>query len=206
MPCMDQKSHRRRSLRLRGYDYSQAGAYFVTVCAHNRICFFGDISAGIVQLNDSGMIAQETWIHLAEHYSNLTFDAFVVMPNHIHGILVLADDLVGAGLKPAPTQRHALPEIIRAFKTFSARRINACRGTLGVPVWQRNYYEHIIRNEKALTRIRQYIAYNPARWADDPENPDLPVAARVSNAPLVNDRAPIANTVKRYGCGGQGPS
>ena len=82
-------------------------------------------------------------------------------------------DLVGAGLKPAPTQRHGLPEIVRAFKTFSARRINALQGTAGTALWQRNYYEHVIRNEGELDRIRQYIADNPARWHEDPENPDV---------------------------------
>ena len=81
-------------------------------------------------------------------------------------------DHVGAGFKPAPTQRHGLPEIVRAFKTFSARRINALQGTAGTALWQRNYYEHVIRDEGALDRIRQYIADNPARWHEDPENPD----------------------------------
>ena len=116
------------------------------------------------------------------------------MPNHMHGIVILTeaqatdDDMrvgadpktdvgaiskinVGAGLKPAPTTHHGLSEIVRAFKTFSARRINALHNTVGTPFWQRNYYEHIIRNQSALDRIRQYIADNPARWSEDLENP-----------------------------------
>ena len=96
------------------------------------------------------------------------------MPNHIHGIVILRDDVspatVGAGFKSAPTPRHPLTEVIRALKTFSARRINQLRGTPGEPVWQRNYYEHVVRDERDLCRIRDYVADNPSRWADDVEN------------------------------------
>ncbi|MBI2680581.1 MAG: transposase [Candidatus Solibacter usitatus] len=104
----------------------------------------------------------ECWNALPDHYKNLTLDAFVVMPSHIHGILILD---VRAGFKPA----HALPEIVRALKTFSARRINAMRATPGQPVWQRNYFERIIRNEKELNETRHYIDDNPAHWDKDPE-------------------------------------
>jgi putative transposase len=149
------------------------GAYFITVCAHNRACLFGEISAGAVQLNDNGAVVQETWDRLPTHYSHLMLEAFVVMPNHVHSILVLTDDSIAAGLKPAPTPRHVLPEIVRAFKTFSARLINHRRGIRGLPVWQRNYYEHVIRTDSALNRVRQYIGENPARWAEDPENLDV---------------------------------
>ncbi len=109
--------------------------------------------------------------------SNVQLDAFVVMPNHVHGIIVITNPVVagagcvGAGSEPAPTKSYGLPEIVLQFKTFSARRINDVRGTPGTPVWQRNYYEHIIRNERSLNRIRQYIAENPMRWAFDRENP-----------------------------------
>ena len=97
----------------------------------------------------------------------------MVMPNHIHGILMITGNSnVGAGLKPAPTTKcHALPEIVRAFKTFSARRINEIRNTLGTPVWQRNYYEHIIRNEIDLEEIRKYIQNNPLKWPEDEYHP-----------------------------------
>jgi putative transposase len=183
---------RRRSIRLKAYDYSTAGAYFVTVCTDGRACLFGDIVDNIVRLNPCGVIVSETWDALPAHYPHLSLDAFVVMPNHVHAIILFDDSddppvgagfkpappsggtvESGAGLKPAPT-RHALPEIVRAFKTFSARRINDLRDTPGAPVWQRNYYEHVVRDETALNRIRQYIADNPARWADDPDNPDNP--------------------------------
>ena len=174
---------RRRSLRLPGYDYSQAGAYFITACIHNRAMLFGGVIDGDVRLNEMGTIVQQTWDDLPMHYHGIDLDAFIVMPNHVHGIIILAD---------ASERRHAIPEIVRGFKTFSARRVNE-RTRIGVRVgtgfkpalaqqtrtirWQRGYYEHVIRNEKALDRIRAYIANNPARWAVDPENISRAVSA-----------------------------
>ena len=151
---------RRRSLRLPGYDYSQAGAYFITACTQNRVMLFGEVIDEQVRLNEMGAIVQQTWDDLPTHYHGIDLDAFIVMPNHVHGIIILADE---------SARRHAIPEIVRGFKTFSARRVNERAGKSGV-LWQRGYYEHVIRNEKALDRIRAYIANNPARWADDPEN------------------------------------
>ncbi len=182
----------RRSTRLRSYDYSQAGSYFVTICAQNRECLFGNVTDGEMHLNAAGAIVQTVWDDLPNHYPNVELDRFVVMPNHVHGIIVI----VGAGLKPALTKpaptkpaptKHGLPEIVRALKTFSARRINEMRNTPGVPIWQRNYYEHIIRNDDSLHRIREYIVNNPAQWALDRENPlragfkPAPTAARNHN-------------------------
>ena len=168
--------HRRRSIRLSGYDYRRAGAYFITVCTHNRTMLFGEIREDETILNDAGPMVRECWDAIPNHYPHAKTDAFIVMPNHVHGIIMLVDTHdVGAGLRPAPTpagnKRHPLSEIIRAFKSFSARRINEHRGLRGVPVWQRNYYEHIIRNESALHDIRHYIVNNPDKWADDPNNP-----------------------------------
>jgi REP element-mobilizing transposase RayT len=151
---------RRRSLRLPGYDYSRAGAYFVTACIHNRAMLLGEVIDGDVRLNEMGTIVQQTWDDLPTHYRGITLDGFIVMPNHVHGIIILGD---------YSEWRHAIPEIVRGFKTFSARRINERAGKSSVR-WQRGYYEHVIRDEKALDRIRAYIAHNPARWADDPEN------------------------------------
>jgi putative transposase len=163
---------RRRSLRLPGYDYSQAGAYFVTACTQNRVVLFGEVIDGDVRLNEMGTIVQQIWDDLPTHYHGIDLDAFIVMPNHVHGIIILADE---------SARRHAIPEIVRGFKTFSARRVNERAGKSGV-LWQRGYYEHVIRNEKALDRIRAYIANNPARWADDPEN--ISREGRFSNPPL----------------------
>ena len=184
----DAPKRQRRSIRLQGYDYTRQGAYFVTICTRNRVCLLGDIVEGRIRLSEAGRLAQAVWEDLPHHYPHVQIDVWVIMPNHMHGIIILTeaqateDDMqsgadprtaVGAGFKPAPTAatRHGLSEIVRAFKTFSARRINALHNTVGTPFWQRNYYEHVIRNESALDRIRQYIVDNPARWREDPENP-----------------------------------
>lgn len=165
----------RRSIRLKGYDYSQAGAYFVTVCAHNRECLFGDVLDGHMRLNDAGQSVQAAWDALPHYYPHVALDAGVVMPNHVHGIIIL----VGAGLKPAPTGiRHGLSEIVRALKTFSSRRINELRGTSGATVWQRNYFERVIRNDNEMHHLREYIVNNPAQWDLDRENPGNPSAGK----------------------------
>ncbi|MCJ7668444.1 MAG: transposase [Anaerolineae bacterium] len=176
----DAEKHHRRSIRLKEYDYSQAGAYFVTVCTHNRECILGEVANGEVLLNEFGKIVESVWFDLPKHYPNVELDAFVIMPNHVHGIIIVGADPVGAGFKPAPTTAkkpaptggYALSEVVRGFKTFSARRINEIRATSGTPVWQRNYYEHIVRDEDRLNRIREYIINNPMRWQFDRENPD----------------------------------
>ena len=198
MAGYDPERHHRRSIRLKGYDYTRPGAYFVTICTHDRKCLFGHVVDGQMRLNAFGKIVEWTWHDLPNHVDHIVLDAFVVMPNHVHGIIIIVDDgnvtmgrgivgagSVGAGSEPAPTQKtksHGLPEIIRQFKTFSARRINECRGIRGTPVWQRNYYEHIIRNERALHAIRRYIVENPLRWNRDRNNPDThriePVAGK----------------------------
>ena len=165
----------RHSLRLKGYDYSQEGAYFVTICAHGKACLFGDVIGSEMKVNELGQKAQAVWDDLPVHYPHVATDAFVVMPNHVHGVIVIqaGGEGVGAGLKPARTEsaRHGLSEIIRGFKTFSARRINEFRETSGATVWQRNYYEHIIRNDADYNRIAEYIVNNPQRWAEDSLHP-----------------------------------
>ena len=119
-------------------------------------------------------IAEETWLWLAERYKYVGLDQYVVMPNHVHGIIVIRDVCRG-GSRTAPTGRppaiKPLGRLIGAFKTVSTKRINAIRGASGVPVWQRNYYEHVIRDEEDLDRVRRYILENPLRWDEDPENP-----------------------------------
>jgi REP-associated tyrosine transposase len=162
--------HHRRSIRLKEYDYSQSGAYFVTVCAWKEECLFGEIKNGEMLLNKYGGIVRNCWDDLPNHYQHAQLDEFVIMPNHVHGIIVLK---VGAGFKPAPTKQYGLPEIVRAFKAFSSRRINDIRDTCGISIWQRNYYERIIRGEKDLHSIREYIRYNPLKWEEDEENPNL---------------------------------
>ena len=135
-----------------------------------------------MSLSPYGGIVMSCWHDLVNHYAHLELDTFVVMPNHIHGIIVLTHvdrrTDVGAGLKPAPTtarsRSYGLPEIVRAFKTFSSRRINEAKATPGESVWQRNYYERVIRDEAELDRARQYIVGNPVNWSRDAENPHFP--------------------------------
>ena len=180
----DPEIHHRGSQRLRGYDYSAPGRYFITVCAIERNDFFGTVQHGKMVLNRFGQIVEQKWFDLPNHNRNITLDAFVVMPDHIHGIIVIHDGPVGAGLEPAPCDgrehhmhgaglkpaptsvggNHGLPEIVRQLKTFSARRINELRGTPRKPVWQRNYYDSIIHNEQNLNRVRCYIMHNPANY------------------------------------------
>ena len=162
---------RRRSIRLKSYDYSSAGEYFVTICSHDREHLFGEIVNEEMQLNEYGLIVQQTWQDLIHHIPNIELDEFVCMPNHLHGIIVILDTMVGAGSEPAPTgKRYELSEIVRQFKTFSAKRINEKRKSTGTPVWQRNYYEHIIRDDNDLHNTREYILNNPLKWFFDEEN------------------------------------
>jgi len=173
----DPDKPRRHTIRLKGYDYSQAGAYFVTTCTHNQECILGRVVDSEMRLSTFGEVVAACWDDLPHHYPHVELDAFAIMPNHIHGIIMLVDPaiVVGAGLKPAPTminKRHGVTEVIRAFKTFSSRRINLLRGTPGTRVWQRNYYEHVIRNENDLDEIREYIMNNPLKWELDKENPE----------------------------------
>ncbi len=180
----DPERHHRRSIRLRGYDYTRPGAYFVTICTRKRVCLFGDVVDGEMRLNALGDVVRDEWFRTAElrPYVRLDEREFVVMPNHIHGIIwivgddTVGDDTVGAQRRCAPTRKPnvtpgSLGAIVRSFKSAVTKRINALRGTPGAPLWQRNYYEHIIRNEEALQRIREYIANNPLRWGQDLENP-----------------------------------
>ena len=164
---------RRRSLRLPRFDYTQQGAYFVTVCTDGRKLMFGDVINDEVKLNEVGRIAAEEWLKSVQIRTEITLDTWVVMPNHIHGIVMITDDRrrLDRPVAPSGPRPRSLGALMAGFKSAATKRINALRGTPGAAVWQRNYYEHIIRNEAALNRIRQYIADNPARWAEDPENP-----------------------------------
>ncbi|WP_457651856.1 transposase [Rhodocaloribacter sp.] len=229
----DPERHHRRSIRLRGYDYTRDGAYFVTLCVWDRECLFGEVVNGEVRLSDAGRIVADTWTWLAAQYPYVALDAWVVMPNHLHGIIVMggrddggggdggggmddgggggvggsrtartddaparaddararADDVAGRmGDVPAraddararagdvagrtgPVKRKPLGRLIGAFKTVSTKRINEIRGTPGAVLWQRDFYEHIVRDAADLRRIRAYIAANPARWDRDRNHP-----------------------------------
>ena len=164
------------SLRLRSHDYSAPGAYFVTVCVNDRLCLFGEVADGAVRLNAFGVIAHDEWFNTAiiRPYVQLNADEFLVMPDHIHGIIHIEPD-VGAQRRCAPTTAPpsvrdvtpcSLGAIVRAFKSITTRRIKALRRTPGDAVWQRNYHDRVVRDEDELNRILLYISGNPARWAD----------------------------------------
>ena len=205
--------HHRRSIRLAGYDYSQSGAYFITIVTQDRVSLFGSIVDGKMQLNEWGQIVWQCWVEIPAHFSNAVLDEFVVMPNHVHGIIVLVNPsgatnvgmtnmgttnmgatnvgMTNVGMtnmgttnmgathvgathaSPLPArgpQRQSVSSIVGSFKSAVTKRINQQRGTPGASVWQRNYYEHIVRNEEEWRRIAAYIQNNPSRWKKDREN------------------------------------
>jgi REP element-mobilizing transposase RayT len=177
----DAEKHHRHSIRLRGYDYTQAGAYFVTIVTNDRVCLFSEIVDGEMRLNDGGRMIQQWWFELNRKFSTVETDEFVVMPNHFHGIVVIAGVTVGADLRVGPNSEGAhagapLPTIIQWFKTMTTNEyMRGVKTRSWTPfagrLWQRNYYEHIVRCENELTRIREYIANNPLQWEMDRENP-----------------------------------
>ena len=180
------KIHHRRSIRLKGYDYSQAGLYFITICTQNRLCLFGDIKNEGFIFNDSGRMVQTIWNEIPIYYDGFNIHEFVVMPNHIHGIIEIKNKLVGAGPRACPdiddestkgqpqgvAPTMSLSDIVHRFKTLTTKRY-----TDGVKqknwqrfdkkLWQRNYYEHIIRDENSYLKISKYIKTNPLKWQDD---------------------------------------
>jgi len=173
----DSQRGQRRSIRLRGFDYREAGAYFITVCTANRQCVFGEIVDGAMALNEFGKIVEEEWYRTAILRSQISLDAFVVMPNHVHGVIRLDEEEGKARLAPTVDRfgrpaAGSLSTIVGAFKSASTKRINEMRFTLGASIWQRNYFEHIIRDEQELNRIGEYIVANPARWSEDANNPN----------------------------------
>jgi REP element-mobilizing transposase RayT len=201
------KIHHRKSIRLKGYDYSQAGLYFITICVQGRACLFGEIENGKMKLNDAGNIARNCWLEIPNHFPNAILHEHIIMPNHIHGIIELKTYTVGAENFP-PNIANA-PNIANGANITNAPNIanganitNAVNNTnranvdsplrspsknigsivrgykIGVTkwmrqntdvydVWQRNYYEHIIRDEQSYQRISDYIINNPEKWADD---------------------------------------
>jgi putative transposase len=178
------ENHQRHSMRLQGYDYAEEGVYFITVVTHHREALFGSVVDGEMGLNEFEKIVELTWHDLKRHNANIDLDEFVVMPNHVHGIIQLFEPsniLAGEGLEPSPISERAgnrstptgkrllLCEIVRQFKTFSAKRINQRRGTPGVPVWQRSFYDHIICGERDYENIASYILMNPQNWRKDDE-------------------------------------
>jgi len=176
----DPKIHHRRSIRLKGYDYSRVGAYFVTICTHKRECVFGEVVEGEMRLNETGMIVQDEWLRTPTIRPNVELDVFVVMPDHLQGIIILNDDGRGES-QFAPTRFHSpsgtVGAIVRGFKSASTKRINEIRGAIGRPLWQRNFHDRIIRDENEMRRTQEYIVNNPLQWYYDEERTDEQNAA-----------------------------
>jgi REP element-mobilizing transposase RayT len=185
----DPDIHHRRSIRLRGYDYSQVGMYFVTICTKGRLCLFGDVVDGAMNLNCAGKMVRTIWDEIPSYYAGVEIDRFVTMPNHIHGIITLVGaapcgcpdshtcpDGVGQPKSGQPQgvapTGYSLSDVVHRFKTMTTKKY-----TDGVKhngwqpfdgkLWQRNYYEHIIRDEEAYLKIAEYIQTNPQRWEED---------------------------------------
>ncbi len=219
------RTYRRRSIRLRGYDYAQPGAYFVTICTYRRQPLFGEVVDGEMRLNAAGRVARRCWLEIPQHFPHVQLDEFVIMPNHVHGILVIVEhpypdavdpdvgaknvgaknvsplhspdvvdpDVGAKNLSPLPSPLHpsqpskmprspsrTIGSVVRGFKIGVTKWFR--QNTDIYNVWQRNYYEHIIRNERALNNIRRYIRDNPLRWFLDRYNPDA-----VGEDPLARD-------------------
>ena len=186
--------HRRRSIRLPSYDYAQVGAYFVTLCAHRQECLFGTIDNDAMVLNRYGEIVREEWLKSSRIRSEIRLGEYIIMPNHFHAIVYIVDHrddrrgdrpvaptrpIVSAGPKP-----KSLGAFMSGFKSAVTKHINAMRSTPGMSVWQRNYYEHVIRNETDYYRIAEYIVDNPRCWQEDSLHPANPTV-RKTNA--IND-------------------
>ena len=162
--------HQRRSIRLRGYDYTQDAAYYVTIVTHGRRTLFGDIVDGEMRLNDTGQLTVDAWEWLATQHPYVELDSYIVMPNHLHGIVVITDQAKDGSQTGPTTPRKPLGRLIGAFKTVSTKQVNLAQGTPAQLLWQRSYYEHILRNDQSMERTRQYILDNPLQWAFDSEN------------------------------------
>ncbi|MCP5104532.1 MAG: transposase [bacterium] len=190
--------HRRRSLRLQNYDYSKPGAYFVTICVQDRECLLGEIENGEMKLSEVGKVVNAFWPKVRDHFSNVELGQMVVMPNHIHAIIFITRrggvsppestelGVAGEGAKTAPLHRDSrlfptLGKIIAYFKYETTKKINQLRDNPGVKFWQRNYYEHIIRDRSELNKYRRYIQNNPANWEVDEEHPSKIDQSKKSN-------------------------
>ena len=166
----------RRSIRLKEYDYSRSGAYFITICTDKGKNVFGTIADGEMILNDYGVIADKYMEMIPQRFQDVKVDKYVIMPNHIHMIIIISVEAIHElplppyVNNPGTRRKMLIPKIVGYYKMNVSRDINRIRHKIGFPVWQRNYYEHIIRNEKELNRIRRYIINNPPKWEYDREN------------------------------------
>jgi putative transposase len=193
----DPHHHHRQSIRLPGYDYSQPGIYFLTLCVHERQCLFGEIANGEMHRSAIGEIVVEEWLKSAQMRSELRLDQWVLMPNHLHGIVSIRREVTVEGERahsrvplqgerahsrvplqessqakgPPPRRAQSISSFVAGFKSAARSKINRLRGTPLQPVWQANFFEHVVRDNRSLQAIREYIFTNPSRWDADRENP-----------------------------------
>jgi putative transposase len=170
--------HHRRSIRLPHYDYSQSGIYFVTICTYKKQCLFGEIKEGKMSLNQIGKIVAQEWLKSSIIRQELELDEWIIMPNHLHGIVVITKNDEGASLAPLrengvqKRKGRSLSSFISGFKSSVTKRIKPICEQVNPIIWQRNYYEKIVRNEQNLNQIREYMIKNPQKWDEDPEKHD----------------------------------
>ncbi len=186
----------RQSVRLPDYDYTQPGAYFVTICTHERKPLLGSISDGNMLLNSNGEIVKSCWTDIKEHFTSTELSAYVIMPNHLHGIIIINESVAARHAVPDDFAKSSqitisttesfgkpvvcsLPTIIRSVKSAVTKQVNASRGNRQLPLWQKGYYEHVIRSEEEFVQIGEYILGNPMKWEIDRENPDTVKKAKL---------------------------
>jgi len=215
----DPEKHHRQSIRLRNYDYSQPGYYFLTICTYKKQSWFGEIKNDRMSLNQIGKIVAEEWLNTLQIRLNFQLDQWVIMPNHLHGIVIINEHILGLGEEdrdilgdrnmseqkifgegsqdflgdrnvskqkifgegnldflgarnaPLRQEPNSISSFVAGFKSAVTKRINLLRNNRDIPIWQRNYYESIIRDEQSLIVIREYIKNNPYQWKKDPDNP-----------------------------------
>jgi REP element-mobilizing transposase RayT len=185
------KGFHRRSIRLKEYDYCSVGDYFVTIVTHQRMPLFGRIHDGEMQLNMAGKVVYDSWKSIPDHFPGVEIGPFVIMPNHIHGVISRIDEIGCRGTAcRAPTHgpindenshkdgfgkpfSGSIPTIVRSFKSAVTNELHRLQSDYDVHIWQRNYYEHIIGSDKEYEQIENYIANNPANWCTDDERIDI---------------------------------
>ena len=190
----DPEKHHRQSIRLRNYDYSQPRFYFLTICTYKRQSWFGEIKNDRMYLNQIGKIVAEEWLNTPKIRPNFQLDAWVIMPNHLHGIVIINEhiletgkgnqDILGARNAPLRQEPNSISSFVAGFKSAVTKRINLLRNNRDIPIWQRNYYESIIRDEQSLIAVQEYILNNACKWKKDPDNQENDPSGQVLDLDL----------------------